>query len=77
MENYNMMLTKKQQKYQYYHLEKKITSYRGKILPSDQIRVIEQARFTYYLLRKALEKQTKSIEAQREKQIKTMEEHGK
>ena len=34
------------------------------ILPSDQRRVIEQAKFTYSPLRKALEKQTKTIEDQ-------------
>ena len=35
------------------------------ILPSDQRRVIEQTKFTYSLLGKALEKQTKTIENQR------------
>ena len=34
------------------------------VLPSDQRRVIEQAKFTYSPLRKALEKQTKTIEDQ-------------
>ena len=33
-----------------------------KILPSDQRRVTEQAKFTYYLLGKALEKEGKTIE---------------
>ena len=33
-----------------------------KILPSDQRRVVEQAKFTYYLLGKALEKEGKTIE---------------
>ena len=47
------------------------------ILPSDQSRVIEQAKFTYFPLRKAFQKQIKSIEEQREKQIKALEEHGK
>ena len=37
------------------------------ILPSDQRRVIEQAKFTYSPLRKALEKQTKTIEDQEKK----------
>ena len=35
-----------------------------KILPSDQSRVIEQAKFTCSHLRKALEKQIKTIEGQ-------------
>ena len=39
--------------------------------------MIEQAKFTYYSLGKALEKQTKTIENQGEKQIKELEEHGK
>ena len=32
------------------------------LLPSDQIKMIEQATFTYYSLRKAFEKQVKTIE---------------
>ena len=38
---------------------------------------MEQAKFTYYLLGKAFEMQIKKIEHQVEKQIKTLEEHGK
>ena len=34
------------------------------ILPSDQSRIIEQAKFTYSLLSKAFEKQIKTIEEQ-------------
>ena len=48
-----------------------------KILPSDQRRIIEQAQFTYSPHCKALEKQTKTIEHQDKKQIKTTEDHGK
>ena len=47
------------------------------LLPSDQKRVIEQAKFTYSPLGKALEKQTKTTEDQGKKQIKAIEEHGK
>ena len=47
------------------------------ILPSDQRRVIEQAKFTYDPLEKALQKQTKAIEDQGNKQIKAIEDHGK
>ena len=37
------------------------------ILPPDQSRVIEQAKFIYFTLGKALEKQTKTIEYQGKK----------
>ena len=47
------------------------------ILPPDQRRVIEQAKFTNSFLGKSFEKQTKIIEDQGEKQIKEIEEHGK
>ena len=47
------------------------------ILPSDQRRVTEKAKFTYYPLGKAFEKQTKTIEDQSKKQIKATEEHKK
>ena len=49
---------------------------REEILPPDQRRVIEQAKFTYSLVSKALEKQKKTIEDQWEKQIKTIEDQG-
>ena len=39
------------------------------ILPLNQSRMIEQAKFTYFPLGKALQKQTKAIEDQRTKQI--------
>ena len=38
------------------------------ILPSNQRQTIDQAKFTYSLLQKAFEKQTKPIEEQRIKQ---------
>ena len=43
------------------------------ILPSNQQQIIEQAKFTYYPLGKAFEKQTKTIEDQGKKQIDTVE----
>ena len=46
-------------------------------MPSDQSRIIEQAKFTYSPLGKAFEKQTKVTEDQWEKQIEAIEEHGK
>ena len=48
----------------------------AEILPLDQRRVIQQAKFAYSPLGKAFEKQIKTIEDQGEKQIKALEEHG-
>ena len=47
------------------------------ILPSYQSRIIEQGNFTYSPLGKDFEKQTKTIEEQRRKQIEAIKEHGK
>ena len=47
------------------------------ILPCDQSRIIEQAKFTYFPLDKAFEKKKKTIEEQGKNQIKALEEHGK
>ena len=46
------------------------------ILPSNQQQIIEQAKFTYSPLGKAFEKQIKTIEDQREKQIKAIQNQG-
>ena len=64
MKNYNTILIDKQKKYQHDHEVKLINEYlTGKdILPSNQNQIIEQAKFTYSSLGKALEKQTKTIE---------------
>ena len=43
------------------------------ILPSNQKQIIEQAKFPYSLLVKALQKQTKTFENQEEKQIEALE----
>ena len=43
----------------------------------DQSRMLEQAKFTYSLLGKAFDKQTKMMENQGERQRKAFEEHGK
>ena len=47
------------------------------ILPSNQQQVIEQAKFTCFPLGKALEKQTKTIKDQGEKQIQAIEDNKK
>ena len=39
------------------------------ILPSNQKQIVEQAKFTYFPLRKAFEKQTKTIEDQGKNQV--------
>ena len=46
------------------------------ILPSNQKHITEQAKFTYSPLGKAFEKQAKTIEDQREKQIKAIQNQG-
>ena len=46
------------------------------MLPSNQQQIIEQARFTYSPLRKAFEKQIKTIENQGGKQIKAIQDQG-
>ena len=43
-------------------------------MPSDQQQIIEQAKFTYSPLRKAFQKQRKTIEDQEEKQIKAIQD---
>ena len=48
-----------------------------KIVPSDQIRIIEQVKFTYCRLGKSFENQIKTIEDQGKKQIKGLEYYGK
>ena len=45
------------------------------MLPLDQKRVIEQVKLTYSPVGIALEKQTKTIEDQKEKRIQAMEKH--
>ena len=47
------------------------------MLPSDQRRMMEQAKFSYSPLRKALEKKTKTFEDQSKIQITAIEDHGK
>ena len=42
------------------------------ISPSNQQQIIEQAKFNYSLLGKAFEKQTKTIEEKRQKQVKAL-----
>ena len=48
----------------------------GKMLRSNQKQMIERRKFTYSPLRKAFEKQIKTIEEQREKQVKAIQNQG-
>ena len=48
-----------------------------KILPSNQKQIIGQAKFTYSSLGKAFEKQTKTTEDQKQKQIKAIKDNKK
>ena len=57
MKNYNMTLTEKPQKYQHYHqleLIKNECVAGEEILPSNRCQIIEQARFTFAPLEKAI-----------------------
>ena len=75
MKKYNTILTEKQQisalssekidKYEFLTGEE--------VLPSDQSRIIEQAKFTYSPLGKVFEIQTKTIEEQEKKQVEALE----
>ena len=46
----------------------------GEILPSNRQQIIEQAKFTYFLLGKAFEKQIKIIEDHRKKQVEALKD---
>ena len=63
IKSYNMILTRKHQKYCHYHL--KIDKYEyltgEDILPPNQRHIIEQANFSYSSLGKAFEKKRKKI----------------
>ena len=67
MKRCNTISIENQLKYQLYHLTGE------DILPSNQQQIIEQAKFTYSSLRKAFEKQIKTIEDQSQKQVKALE----
>ena len=67
MKDCNMILIEKQQKYYHYYLEILINMNILQVknwLTSDQRRVIEQGKFAYSPLGKALEKQRITIEEQ-------------
>ena len=53
-----MTLTDKSQKYQHYHVEKLIKITGEEILLFNKRQIIQQANFAYFLLEKAVEKET-------------------
>ena len=57
MKSFNTILTEKQQEYHHYHQVKK--SKGEEMLPSDQSRITERAKFTYSPLGKAFENKQK------------------
>ena len=57
MKSFNTILIEKQQEYQHYHQVKKAEG--KEMLPSDQSRMIERAKFTYSPLGKAFENKQK------------------
>ena len=62
MKNCSMILTEKQQKYQLYHQTDKYEFLTGEdIIPSDQSRIIQQAKFTYSPLGTGFKKQIKQL----------------
>ena len=88
MKNYSTILTENQQKCQHYlqvklinmNILQEINIYdRKKILPSDQNRLIEQAKFTFSPLSKAFKNRIRTIENQVIKQVeslKTLKQKG-
>ena len=77
MKNFNMMLIKKQQKYQLYHQAKLINT---NILQKYYLLIKtnnRKSKFTYLSLGKAFEKQRITTEDKGGKQVKAIEEHGK
>ena len=75
-ENYSTILTEKQQKYHALSSGRadKYEYLTGEeILPSDQSRTIEQAKFRYSPLGKAFDKEIKTIEKQGKKQVEALE----
>ena len=61
MKSFNTILIEKQQEYQHYHQVKKAEG--KEMLPSDQSRMIERAKFTYSPLGKAFENKQKWSES--------------
>ena len=74
-EYYNTIVTEKQQKISALSsgkIDKNEYLIDKEILPSDQSRIIEQAKFAYSPLVKAFEKHIKTIESQEIKQVEAL-----
>ena len=74
IKNCNMTSTEKLQKYQLYHLEKLLNTFLTgeEILPSDQSRIVEQAKFVYSSLGKTFKKQNIQRIQNKEKFLKNL-----
>ena len=68
-----MILIEKQLKYQLYHQVKYEYLTGEDILPSNRQQITEQAKFTYFSLGKAFERQIKTTEDQGQKQVDALE----
>ena len=79
MKNCNLILTEKQQisALSWSKIDKYEFLTAKEILPSDQSRITEQAKFTYPPLVKAFEKQTETVEEQGKKQIDAIKNQNK
>ena len=73
MKSFNTILIEKQQEYQHYHQVKKAEG--KEMLPSDQSRMIERAKFTYSPLGKAFT--NKNDRRAKILQFEAFKEHGK
>ena len=77
MKNSNMILIEKPLKYWLYHQAKLISMnilLVKKFYPSNQQKIIEQAKFTYSPIGKAFEKQTKKFKDQWQKQVEALKD---
>ena len=75
MQKFNIILIENLQKYQPYHQAKLIFT-GEEILRSNQNKIMKQAKFSYFALDKAFEKQIKTIIDQGEKQIEETQNQG-
>ena len=77
IKNYNAILIEKLPKYWLYHQAKLISMnilLVKKFYPSNQQKIIEQAKFTYSPIGKVFEKQTKKFKDQWQKQVEALKD---
>ena len=54
-----------------------MNNFLGRILPFDQVQIMQEAKFSYYLLQNALEKQRKTMEKHGIRQTETIKDKKK